>query len=469
MITTWTRIPFVATVVLIVALSTIAPTATPGQGFGDITQSSGRAAIVVRTANVGGVKLQYLTAGRGPAVVLLHGYAETSRMWRPLMPRLAVRFTVIAPDLPGIGGSDIPKDGLDMTHAAIRIHDLVKGLGIEKAVVVGHDIGLMVAYAYAAQFPADTVKLVLMDAFLPGVDGWEAIYNNPTIWHFRFNGRTPEALVRGRERTYFEHFWNDFASNKTQSIPEADRVAYTAAYARSGRMRAAWAYFVSFQQAATDFADLSRTKLTMPVLAIGGEKANGEALGKQVKLVATDVETLVLPNTGHWVMEERPRETMDVLTRFLGAAPTSTDSPSTLSQMRLTPAEVRANQSGSDQIGSSGLAGVSTKVVFGDPSKSGFYTIVLYVPAHTTIQAHTHRDDRMAVVVSGTWHFGYGDHFDERTLKSLPPGSVYSEPGAVTHFAQTGAEPVLVEISGFGPTDTRYFDSANTPKGAGDR
>jgi pimeloyl-ACP methyl ester carboxylesterase len=179
----------------------------------------------VRTASAGGVKLQYLTAGRGPAVLLLHGYAETSRMWRPLMPRLAEHFTVIAPDLPGIGGSDIPKDGLDMKGAAIRIHDLVKRLGIEKAVVVGHDIGLMVAYAYAAQFPAETDKLVLMDAFLPGVDGWEAIYNNPTIWHFRFNGPTPEALVRGRERTYFEHFWNDFASNKAQSIPEADRIA----------------------------------------------------------------------------------------------------------------------------------------------------------------------------------------------------------------------------------------------------
>src|SRR6202795_3746831 len=151
-------------------------------------------------------------------------------------------------------------------------------------------------------------------------------------------------------------------------------------------MRAAWAYFVSFQQAATDFAELSRTKLTMPVLAMGGEKANGVALGKQAKLVATNVETLVLPNTGHWVMEERPRETMDALTRFLGGAPTSTASSSTPSQMRLTPAEVRANQSGSDQIGSSGLAGVSTKVVFGDPSKSGFYTIVLSVPPPQNIQ-----------------------------------------------------------------------------------
>src|SRR4051812_6473768 len=471
-ITTWRMVAFIGSGALVAALSTIAPTAAQVTRSGNVAQPSGQAAVVVRTASVGGVKLQYLTAGRGPAVVLLHGYAETSRMWRPLMPRLAARFTVIAPDLPGIGGSDVPKDGLDMTHAAIRIHDLVKGLGIERAVVVGHDIGLMVAYAYAAQFPAETDKLVLMDAFLPGVDGWEAIYNNPAIWHFRFNGSTPEALVAGRERIYFEHFWNDFAADGTRSIPDADRLAYTAAYARPGRMRAAWAYFVSFPETAKAFAQLAQTKLTMPVLAMGGEKANGDALGKQAKLVATNVETLVLPNTGHWVMEERPLETMNALMRFLGAAPASTGlsaSTAGLGQLRMTPAEVRSSQTGSDQIGSSGLAGVSTKVVFGDPSRSGFYTIVLSVPAHTTIQAHSHRDDRVAVVVSGTWHFGYGDRFNEQALKSLPPGSVYSEPGAVTHFAQTGADPVLVEISGFGPTDTHYFDPSNTPNTLVDR
>src|SRR5882724_10495433 len=343
----WTTVTFIPSVAFIVILSAIVPAAAQGPLVRNIAQPPGSRTIAVRTVSADGVKLQYLTAGRGPAVVLLHGYAETSRMWRPLMPRLAEHFTVIAPDLPGIGGSDIPNDGLDMTHAAIRIHDLVKGLGIEKAAVVGHDIGLMVAYAYAAQFPAETDKLVLMDAFLPGVDGWEAIYNSPAIWHFRFNGPTPEALVKGRERAYFEHFWNDFAADGTRSIPEADRLAYTAAYARPGRMRAAWAYFVSFTDAAKDFARFSQTKLTMPVLAMGGEKANGAALGKQVKLVATSVETLVLPDTGHWVMEERPRETMDALMRFLGAAPAQAAS-SSLGQLRLTPAEVRANQSGSE-------------------------------------------------------------------------------------------------------------------------
>src|SRR5271170_778204 len=168
------------------------------------------------TAEVEGVKLHYLTAGHGPAVILLHGYTQTSRMWRPLIPRLAAKFTVIAPDLPGIGDSEIPANGLDMKTAAIRIHALAKSLGIEKARVVGHDIGLMVAYAYAAQFPSETEKLVVMDAFLPGVPGWEAVYNDPGTWHFRFNGATPEALVRGRERTYFEYFWNDLAADKTR-------------------------------------------------------------------------------------------------------------------------------------------------------------------------------------------------------------------------------------------------------------
>jgi pimeloyl-ACP methyl ester carboxylesterase len=270
-----------------------------------------------RTAEAGGVKLHYLTAGRGPAVILLHGYAETSRMWRPLIPRLAGKFSVIAPDLPGIGLSEVPTSGLDMRSAALSVHALAASLGVEKARVVGHDIGLMVAYAYAAEFPAETEKLVLMDAFLPGVEGWETIYDDPGLWHFRFNGPTPEALVYGRERTYFEHYWNDFAADRTRSVPEADRAAYTAAYARPGRMRAGWAYFVSFPRTAKEFEALSRTRLTMPVLSIGGEKANGAALARQAKLVASDVTEVILEGAGHWLMEERPQETMAAMTRFL--------------------------------------------------------------------------------------------------------------------------------------------------------
>jgi pimeloyl-ACP methyl ester carboxylesterase len=273
--------------------------------------------IASRTAEINGVKLHYFTAGHGTPLILLHGYAETSLMWKPIIPQLAKRFTVIAPDLPGIGDSDIPADGLDMKSAGVRIHDLVKSLGVQKAEVVGHDIGLMVAYAYAAQFPAEVSKLVLMDAFLPGVAGWEAVYNNPGIWHFRFNGPTPEALVKSRERIYFDYFWNDFAADKNHSIPEADRKAYAAAYARPGRMHAGWAYFVSFLQAAKDFAQLSQTKLTMPVLTIGGDKSLGEALGQQAKLVATDATILVLKNTGHWVLEENPQATTEALEKFL--------------------------------------------------------------------------------------------------------------------------------------------------------
>lgn len=278
---------------------------------------AGDKAITSHTVDVHGVKLHYMTAGHGTPLILLHGYAETSLMWKPIIPALAERFTVIAPDLPGIGDSDIPAHGLDMKSAAISIHDLARSLGVQKAEVVGHDIGLMVAYAYAAQFPAEVTKLVLMDAFLPGVKGWEAIYNDPGIWHFRFNGPTPEALVQGREHIYFEYFWNDLAADKNRSLPAADRKAYVAAYSRPGRMHAGWAYFVSFQQAARDFAQLSQTQLTMPVLTIGGDKSLGEALGQQTKLVATNVTVIVLKDSGHWILEEHPKETSEALQNFL--------------------------------------------------------------------------------------------------------------------------------------------------------
>jgi len=273
--------------------------------------------ISVKDAKIDNVQLHYLTAGHGPAmVILLHGFAETSRMWRPIIPKLAERFTVIAPDLPGIGDSSIP-DKIDMLDAARKVHDLALSLKSEKARVVGHDIGLMVAYAYAAQFPNETEKLAVMDAFLPGVPGWEAIYNAPNIWHFRFNGEYPEKLVQGRERIYFEYFWNVLAADKTHSISEGERKAYTEAYSKPGRMHAAWTYFASWPQLAKDFAQLSQTKLTMPVLSIGGEKSLGNELGAQMKLVADNVTVIVLPNTGHWILEEKPKETTYALVNFL--------------------------------------------------------------------------------------------------------------------------------------------------------
>jgi pimeloyl-ACP methyl ester carboxylesterase len=270
-----------------------------------------------RDANINGATIHYTTGGSGPAVILLHGFAETSRMWNPILPALSAKFTVIAPDLPGIGDSSIPSGKMDMKTAAIQIHDLVRSLGVTKSRVVGHDIGLMVAYAYAALFPADVEKLVVMDAFLPGVPGWEPIYNDPNYWHFRFNGPTPQALVKGRENIYFAYFWNDLAANKDHSIPEADREAYLVAYARPGRMRASWQYFVSWPQTAKDFAQMSQTKLTMPVLSIGGDKSLGEPLGEQMKLVAANVTVVIVKNSGHWILEEQPKQTTEALLKFL--------------------------------------------------------------------------------------------------------------------------------------------------------
>jgi len=286
---------------------------------GASTGQSASTAIESRFQMVDGVKLHYLMAGKGPAVILLHGYTQTSRMWRPLIPELAQRFTVVAPDLPGIGDSDMPEGGSDMKTAAQRIHGLAVALGIHKARVVGHDIGLMVAYAYAAQFPSETEQLVVMDAFLPGVAGWELAYNDPNRWHFRFNGRYPEALVKGRERTYFEYFWNEFAADEHRSLSEADRRAYTAAYSRPGRMHAGWSYFASWPETAKQFAELAEKKLTMPVLSIAGEKASAPILGPQMQSVATNVKVIVLPGTGHWIMEERPEETRKAIVTFLNS------------------------------------------------------------------------------------------------------------------------------------------------------
>src|SRR5215470_16604766 len=273
--------------------------------------------VASRLAKIEGKKLHYVTAGQGPPLILLHGYTQTSRMWRPLIDKLKSKFTVIAPDLPGIGDSDIPKDGCDMKTAAIRIHGLAKSIGVTKARVVGHDIGLMVAYAYAAQFSPEVEKLVVMDAFLPGVAGWELAYNNDNLWHFRFHGPTPEALVKGREKIYFAYFWNDLAADKNRSLKTADRNTYVEAYARPGRMRAGWAYFAAWPDTAKDFVEMAKTKLTMPVLSLAGEKGSAAILGPQMKLVATTVTEINLKDTGHWLMEERPEETIGALTKFL--------------------------------------------------------------------------------------------------------------------------------------------------------
>jgi pimeloyl-ACP methyl ester carboxylesterase len=275
------------------------------------------AGFVERSADVNGTKIHYLVGGKGSPVVLLHGYAETGHMWIPLLPSLVEHHTVLVPDLRGAGGSARPEAGYDKKNMAVDIHELTRLLGFEKVSVVGHDIGLMVAYAYAAQFPAGTERLVLMDAFLPGIGDWKNVWLMRDLWHFHFYGTTPLALVKGRERTYFEHFWNDFAADPKHSVPEADRVFYAQAYAQEGGMRAGFEYFKSFERDAQDFAQLGATPLTMPVLVLTGEKASGQFLIDQTKLVATNVKGVVVKGSGHWLMEEAPGQVIPQLVSFL--------------------------------------------------------------------------------------------------------------------------------------------------------
>jgi len=270
-----------------------------------------------RFANVNGVRLHYLAVGKGDPVILLHGYAQTSHMWRPLIAELAKTHRVIAPDLRGFGQSSKPVNGYDKKTMAQDVHALATSLGIRRAVIVGHDIGLMVAYAYAAQYPNEVDRVVLMDAFLPGVGDWKTVWLLRDLWHFHFYGETPLKLVAGRERIYFEHFWNDFAADRNHSVPEADRRFYARAYAQPGAMRAGFEVFRNFEQDAKDFAQFAETKLTMPMLVLAGEKASGNFLIEQGRLVNSNVEGDVIKGSGHWLMEEAPRQVIPQLVAFI--------------------------------------------------------------------------------------------------------------------------------------------------------
>ncbi|HWX53672.1 MAG TPA: alpha/beta hydrolase [Verrucomicrobiae bacterium] len=270
-----------------------------------------------RFADVKGVRLHYLMAGQGEPVVLLHGFAETSHMWRPLITELAGTHTVIAPDLRGAGQSSTPDEGYTKAAMARDIHALVHKLGFEHVRIVGHDIGLMVAYAYAAQYPGEVDRIALMDAFLPGVGSWRDVWLMRDLWHFHFYGKTPLALVHGRERIYFEHFWNDFAADPRHSVPERDRRIYAKAYARPGGMRAGFEYFRAFEKDAEEFARFAKTPLTMPMLVLTGEKASGDFLIQQGRLVAGNVEGVVVRKSGHWLMEEAPDQVIPKLVDFL--------------------------------------------------------------------------------------------------------------------------------------------------------
>ncbi len=240
-------------------------------------------------------------------------------MWRPLMGKLADTRTVIAPDLRGAGQSSTPADGYTKAAMAQDIHALTSKLGYQRVQIVGHDIGLMVAYAYAAQYPSEVERIALMDAFLPGIGNWRDVWLMRDLWHFHFYGKTALALVRGRERIYLEHFWNDFAADAKHTVPERDRRIYTKAYARHGGMRSGFEYFRTFEQDARDFANFARKPLLMPMLVLTGEKASGEFLIEQGKLVAKNVEGLVVRKSGHWLMEEAPDQVIPKLVEFLNA------------------------------------------------------------------------------------------------------------------------------------------------------
>jgi pimeloyl-ACP methyl ester carboxylesterase len=251
-------------------------------------------------------------------VLLLHGFGDTGDMWAPLAIDLARDHTVVIPDLRGMGLSSHPEGGYDKKTQAADMRAVLAKLGIEKSVVVGHDIGTMVAYAYAARYPDKTVKLIVMDAPVPGIPPWDTIVRNPLLWHFDFGGPDMERLVAGRERIYLDRFWNEFAGTPSK-IDEGTRNHYAAIYARPGAMHSAFLQFRAIRTDAVDNKDAPSHKLTMPVLAIGGEKSFGANEAIVMRNAATNVTELVVPGAGHWLMEEAPGVTTQAIRKFIEA------------------------------------------------------------------------------------------------------------------------------------------------------
>ena len=411
-----------------------------------------------------GASIFVRSGGAGPAVVLIHGYAETSDSWAPLATALAKNYTVIVPDLRGMGRSSRPTGGYDKKTQAADIRAVVTALGHDRTVVVSHDIGIMVAYAYAARYPDKVERLVVMDAPLPGIAPWDELVRMPALWHFSVRGPEAERLVRGRERIYLDRIWNDFTGDRGKP-DDATRAFYAAQFAQPGAMRAGFAQFTAFSQDAADNRIFQRTRLTMPVLAIGGEKSFGATQAVVMRNVATDVREAVVPGAGHWLMEESPAATVALVEAFLvDRTPPHAAPPRSSDEQRVTPNDFKFPQAATPGTGTSGVSGISTVVLKGDPDRVGLYTIMLQVPAHTRIAPHDHQDERVATVVSGTWFFGYGEAFNPAELKALPPGSFYTEPANRTHFAETRDEPVVVQITGVGPSSTRYVDPASDPR-----
>ncbi len=255
--------------------------------------------------------------GQGPAAILLHGYGETGDMWVPLAAELTPDHTVIVPDLRGMGLSSRPEGGYDKKTQGHDVAGVLDALKIERADLVTHDIGNMVGYAFVAQYPSRVARFVLMDAPLPGVGPWEEILKSPLLWHFRFGGPDMERLVAGRERIYLDRFWNEFSADP-KAFTEISRQHYARLYARPGAMHAGFAQFAAFDQDAIDNGVfVAKGKLTMPVLAVGGEKSFGSTMAVVMRAAATDVQELVIPNSGHWLMEEQPVATVAAVRAFL--------------------------------------------------------------------------------------------------------------------------------------------------------
>jgi pimeloyl-ACP methyl ester carboxylesterase len=264
-----------------------------------------------------GTKLYVRIGGQGPAVVLLHGYGETGDMWAPLAAKLVRDHTVIVPDLRGMGLSERPAGGYDKKTQGQDIAGMLDALKIDKADLVTHDIGNMVGYAFAAQHPDRVGKFVLIDAPLPGVGPWDDIIRNHALWHFSFYGPDAERLVKGRERIYLDRFWNEFSADP-KNFDEQSRRHYAALYARPGAMHAGFEQFKAFDQDAADNkAFVAAGKLTMPILAVGGEKSFGPTMAVVMRAAATNVTEAVVPHSGHWVMEENPAATIKLVVDFL--------------------------------------------------------------------------------------------------------------------------------------------------------
>jgi pimeloyl-ACP methyl ester carboxylesterase len=264
-----------------------------------------------------GAQIYVRVGGHGPAVVLLHGYGETGDMWEPLAAMLARDHTVIVPDLRGMGLSNHPAGGYDKKNEGEDVAGVLDKLQVGKVDVVAHDIGNMVAYAFAAEYTDRVTKLVLMDAPIPGVGPWDEILKSPLLWHFHFGGPDMERLVKGRERIYLDRFWNDFSADP-KHFDEASRQHYALLYARPGAMHSGFEQFHAFDQDAIDNAVfLKKGLLPMPVLAIGGDKSFGPMMATVARAAAVNVQGVVIPGSGHWLMEEQPEATVAIIVDFL--------------------------------------------------------------------------------------------------------------------------------------------------------